>query len=311
MLVSEIATLLNYEIVGNDCEIGGISWYDEAKKDDIAVVRKKDDVFNTKAKVVLTKPVILLTDKTFLITYESIECALVNICKLLIDKKILQDFSKPPKYMLTDYGYYIGEKCKIGMNTIIQPNVFIGNNVTIGDNCVIEPFALVGSGTILGENVHIGSGSKVGVAGFYHYYVDGVLNRFWGCGIVKIGEGTNIGSNTVIQRGIISNTIIGDCCMIGNCIDIGHDVKIGTNCKIVSQTGIAGNALIKNNVLIYGQVGITNNIVIGNNVVIKAKTAVSKSVDDNEVVCGSFGRNYAEEMKLTAKIRHFFKGREE
>lgn len=99
--------------------------------------------------------------------------------------------------------------------------------------------------------------------------------------------------------------------MVGNMIDIGHDVKIGDNCKIVSQTGIAGNVQIKNNVTIYGQVGISNNVVVGNNVVVKGRTILSKSVNDNEVVYGLFGRKYSDEMRLIAKARRFFERKEE
>ncbi len=306
MLVSDIATLLNYEMVGDDYDINGISWYDEAREEDIAVITKSDDIFSTRAKVVLTKPIILPTNKTFLITYENVECALVKICNVFIKNNLMHDFSIPTKYVLTDYGYHVGENCKIGINAVVQPNVFIGDNVIIGDYCVIEPFTLIGSGTVIGTGVHIGSGSRIGVPSFYHYYEDGVIYQFGGCGIVKIGEYTHIGNNTIVQRGTISNTIIGNRCMIGNCIDIGHDVKIGNNCKIVSQVGIAGNSMLKNDVVVYGQAGITNNVVIGNNVIVKAKTSVCKSIDDNEVIGGAFGRSYIDEMKLTAKIRQFF-----
>ncbi len=79
--------------------------------------------------------------------------------------------------------------------------------------------------------------------------------------------------------------------MIGNNIDIGHDVRIGNYCKIVSQSGIAGNAVLGNHVEIYGQAGIANDVVIGNGVVVKAKTVVSRTVED---------------CQLAAKIRHYF-----
>ena len=127
---------------------------------------------------------------------------------------------------------------------------------------------------------------------------------------MRIASGTIIGSNSVIQRGTLSDTYIGTNNMIGDMVVVGHDVIIGNNCKIVSQTGIAGCAIIKDNVTIYGQVGISNNVVIGNNVVVKGRTIVTKTVDDNQVIYGPFGRNYAEEMKLIARVRNFFKGKE-
>ncbi len=311
MLVSEIADLLGYEVVGTDCEILGISWPNSAKEKEIAVINRKNDLSSTLAKVVLTKPIIVQTKKTLLITFEDIENSFVKICKILIDNGIMVDYSIPTQYVLHDSGYYFGKNCRISSKAIIQPGVMIGDNVTIADDCILEPFVTIGSGTVLEKGVHIGSGSKIGVPSFYHYYVEEKIMNFNGCGIVKIGVGTSIGCNTIIQRGTISDTVIGSNSMIGNVIDVGHDVNIGNNCKITSQTGIAGNSCIKDNVLIYGQVGISNNLVIGNNVVIKGRTIVSKSVDDNEVIYGSFGRKYSDEMKLIAKARHFFKGKDE
>lgn len=311
MLVSEIADLLGYEIVGDDCNVCGITWFDFAKKDDIAVIRERDDLYHTEAKVILTKPIIIQTDKTLLITYDDVDYSIVKLCEVLIKRGILHDYRIPIKYTYNDSGFYVGSNCSISENAVIQPGAMIGDDVIISDYCFIDAHVSIGSGTVLGEGVRIGSGSKIGVPSFYHYYIDEQINQFDGCGIVKIGDETVIGCNTLIQRGTISDTVIGKRTMIGNAIDIGHDAKIGDNCKIVSQTGIAGNVQIKDNVTIYGQVGISNNIVVGKNVVVKGRTIVTKSVNDNEIIYGPFGRKYSDEMRLIAKVRRFFERKEE
>lgn len=311
MYVSEVANKLGYEIAGDDCKINGIAWFNMANKSDIAAVRDKSELQRTDANVVLTKPIIVRTDKTLLITHECIECSLVKVCRLLIDNGVYTDYSLPPKYTLTEQGYYVGEDCRIDETAIIQPGTKIGDHVIIGAKCVIDPDVYIGSGTIIEDNVKIGSGSKIGTSSFYHYYDGDQLHNFNGIAAVKIGSRTIVGYNTVIQRGTLSDTYIGNNNMLGNCIDIGHDVKIGNNCKIVSQTGIAGDAVIKNNVTIYGQVGISNGVIIGNNVVVKGKSVVSKSISDYDVVYGPFGRNYLEEMKLIAKVRKFFDRKDE
>lgn len=311
MLVSEIASLLGYEIVGEDCNVCGITWFDLAKEDEIAIIREREDLYNTKAKVVLTKPIFTQTEKTLLITYDDADYSIVKLCEIFIKKGLLHDYSIPNKYTYNDYGFYVGNNCFISENAIIQPGAMIGDGAVISDNCFIDSYVSIGAGTILGEGVRIGSGSKIGMPSFYHYYIDEQIYQFDGCGIVRIGNETVVGCNTVIQRGTISDTIIGKKNMIGNAIDIGHDTEIGDNCKIVSQTGIAGNVRIKDNVTIYGQVGITNNVTVGNNVVVKGRTIVTKSVSDNEIIYGPFGRKYYDEMKLLAKARRFFERKEE
>ena len=305
MLASEIAAALNYEIIGSDLDVGRITWWNCAKEKDIAVARNKRELMDSMSQVVLTEPVIVHTDKTLLITHETIEYSMVRICKLLANNGDMIDYSLPTNYYETKQKYFIGKDCIIDKSAVIQPGVKIGDYVSIGPNCVIEPDVFIGSGTKLVSNIYIGSGSRIGTASFYHYYNNDLLGQFNGYGTVKIGAGTVIGSNTVIQRGTMADTIIGTNNMIGNCIDIGHDVQIGDNCKIVSQTGIASDAIIKNNVTIYGQVGVSNKVVIGNNVVVKGKTIVTKSVADDEVIYGPFGRRYSDEMKLMAKVRLF------
>lgn len=311
MLVSEIAGLLGYDMAGDDCNVCGITWFDLAKEDDIAIIREREDLYHTKAKVILTKPIFVQTDKTLLITYDDVDYSIVKLCETFIKKGLLHDYSLPIKYTCNDGGFYVGNNCFISDNAVIQPGVMIGDGVVISDNCFIDSYVSIGSGTVLGEGVRIGSGSKIGVPSFYHYYIDEQINHFDGCGIVKIGDETIVGCNTIIQRGTISDTVIGKRTMIGNAIDIGHDAKIGDNCKIVSQTGISGNVKIKDNVTIYGQVGISNNVTVGNNVVVKGRTIVTKSVSDNEVIYGPFGRKYSDEMRLIAKARCFFEGKEE
>lgn len=311
MLASEIAKELDYELVGDDIDITGIARIEDAGTGDIAVAEKKSDINKTEAKIILTKPVIQMTEKSLLITYESIECAMVKVCGILIKNKLIVDYSIPVKYQLNDRGYYVGKNCMISSSAVIQPNAMIEDNVIIGDNCIIEPFAVIKSGTVIENDVHIAAGSRIGEDSFYHYYNDGCIKQFCGCGIVRIKHHTHIGCNTVIQRGTISDTIIGVNCMIGNFIDIGHDVQIGDGCKIVSQSGIAGNAKLKDNVLMYGQSGIKNNVTVGRNVIIKARTCVSKSVGDNQIVYGTFGRDYSNEMKYIAKIRKFFERKDE
>lgn len=311
MLVSEIADLLGYEIAGDDCNVSGIAWFGFATEDDIAVIREREDLNRTKAKVILTKPIFLQTDKTLLITYDDVDYSIVKLCEVFIKKGVLHDYRIPIKYTQNDSGFYVGNDCLISENAVIQPGAMIGDNVVISDNCYIDSYVSIGSGTVLGKGVRIGSGSKIGIPSFYHYYDDEQIKQFDGCGIVKIGRETIIGCNTSIQRGTISDTVIGENTMIGNSIDIGHDVRIGSNCKIVSQTGIASCVQIKDNVTIYGQVGINNNVVVGNNVVVKGRSIVTKSVNDNEVIYGPFGRKYSDEMRLIAKAKRFFERKEE
>lgn len=312
MKASELAGRLGYEIVGTDHEIRGISYAVEAGVHDLAVIKNRTQILHTRADVLLTSPLVADTNKTLIMSCDEIELAVERACSVLMEAGVLADYSLPADLERTEGGFYTGSRVKISRSAKIYPEAVIGNDVSIGAHCVVEPFTVIGSGTVLADHVFIGSGSKIGAESFYHAYDEWEgFSHFTGCGRTLIGEGTHIGSHSVVQRGTISDTEIGSHCMIGNCIDIGHDVKIGDHCKIVSQTGIAGNAILGNHVTVYGQAGISNDVVVGNHVTIKAKTIVSKSIEDGQVVFGLFGRNFSEELRITAKIRRFIERKED
>ena len=310
MKVGELATVLDLELAGNpEVEILGISYPERAASSDITIARNKGEIKKTRAKAVITTPCFMNTEKSLLFTYESLDHIMVKVCNVLVEYGYMKDYSKPVSYEMTEMGIGFGKNVSLGNHVRLEPGVLIGDDVIIGDNSVIGSGVKIGSGTELGKNVCVDSGTVIGADSFFHYGSDELI-QFKGMGKAILQDGVHIGSHCVVQRGTISNTVIGSNCMIGNCIDIGHDVVIGRSCKIVSQSGIAGNVTIGDHVLIYGQAGIANHVRVGSHVVVKAKTLVGKSISDNQVVFGLYGRGFREEFRLQAKIRKFFEREE-
>ena len=95
-----------------------------------------------------------------------------------------------------------------------------------------------------------------------------------------------VGCNNTIDRGSLSNTIIGDGTFLDNQVHIAHNVKIGRNCIITGQVGFAGSATIGNRVMIGGQAGISGHLTIGDNVQIGGGSGVIKSVPSYSKVMG-------------------------
>lgn len=298
MKVSEIAHRMGLEFCGKDIDVKSIRFSQDAKENDIGIIRKGEEINNTKAECLLMKPTLTYIDKVSIFAVEDIEITAVKIAYLIHQKELNQ---REQNYTLTKDGYYIGSHSIVGEGNSIAPNVYIGKNVVIGEGCMIEPNVRIGNNTILGNNICIGFGSVIGSNSFYHY-LDKGLKEFSGIGRTIIQNNVNVGNNTTIQRGTFSDTIIGEGCKIGNSVDIGHDVHIGKGCKIVSQTGIAGGVKIGDDVLIYGQVGIANDVVIGDSVTIMAKSLVTKNINSYETISGIYARNHNEELRMFAKI---------
>jgi len=183
------------------------------------------------------------------------------------------------KNVLVGKNVKIGKNCSIGHNSIIEKNVIIGNNCYIGSNVIIR-------NTIINNNVHILDGCVIGKKGF-GFFPDKKSNyRYPQIGVVIINDNSEIGCGSTIDRGSMSNTIIGKNTYLDNQIHIAHNVKIGDNCIVAGQVGFAGSSTLGNHVMIGGQAGVSGHLKIGNNVHIGGGSGVIKDIPDNCKVMG-------------------------
>jgi UDP-3-O-[3-hydroxymyristoyl] glucosamine N-acyltransferase len=183
------------------------------------------------------------------------------------------------KNTLIDKSANIGSNTIIGNNVIIKANVHIGKNCTIGSNVIIE-------NSLLGDNIIIKSGTLIGQVGFGFNFEKKKKIKFPHIGRVIIENDVQIGSFCTIDRGSLTDTVIGEFTSIDNQVQIAHNVKIGNFCMIAAQSGIAGSTIIGNNVKIGGQTGISGHLSIGNHVKIGGKSGVTSNIKDNQIVMG-------------------------
>jgi len=205
--------------------------------------------------------------------------------KISYDSYSLSEIKKNFKTLKFGLNLYLEKNVKIGKNVLIGNNVTIKNNCEIGDNVVIGSNVVI-ENSMISDNVHLCDGSIIGKKGFGFKFIDNKCLRVPHIGKVIIKKNCEIGSNSVIDRGSVTNTIIGEDTFIDNSVHIAHNVQIGKRCILAAQVGIAGSTIIGNKVVIGGQAGISGHLIIGNNVKIGGKSGVIKNIKDNEVVMG-------------------------
>jgi len=215
--------------------------------------------------------------------------ATAKITNLFYPNAITDDFDdtvehieKTPFNNKTRHGrnVLIGSNVKIGINCLIGHNSIIEKNVTIGDGCSIGSNVIIRN-SLIKNNVSILDGSIIGKKGF-GFFPDKKKNiRYPHIGFVIIEDNCEIGCCSTIDRGSLSNTLIGKNTFIDNQVHIAHNNKIGNNCIIAGQVGFAGSSTVGNNVMIGGQAGISGHLKIGNNVQIGGGSGVIKSIPDN------------------------------
>ena len=262
-----------------------------------------------------------LTKASFCITGENLKSFLPITCKAIISNKILLDVAKItkkfyPNSVTDDFDNNVEaikntqfkNKVKFGRNVLVGKNVQIGSNCLIGHNSIIETNVSIGNNCIIGSNViirnsliknnvHILDGCIVGKKGFGFFPNKKTNFRYPQIGVVIIDDNVEIGCNSVIDRGSLSNTVIGKNTFLDNQIHIAHNVKIGENCVIAGQVGFAGSSIIGNNVMIGGQAGISGHLKVGNNVQIGGGSGVIRNIPDNSKVMGYPAKNLKSFLK--------------
>ena len=207
-----------------------------------------------------------------------------------INDTYLKDKVSFGKNVLIGSNVSIGNNCKIGHNTIIEKNVVIGDDCHIGSNNIIR-------NTLIKNNVKILDNCIIGKHGFGFFPSEDKNLRYPHIGIVLIEDDCEIGCGATIDRGSMSDTIIGKNTYLDNQIHIAHNVKIGENTIIAGQVGIAGSSIIGKNVKIGGQAGISGHLKIGNNVEIGGGSGVIRDIPDNTKVMGYPAKNIREFLR--------------
>lgn len=301
MKIREIAELLESEVNGDpDFEVKRISEIQDAQKGDLVFFFKEKKIDEAKGlknlAAVVPESVKECSAKSW-IKVKDVKTSLVKILKrfypasIRIPQKYLmkaEDFShvKVGKDVKIGENVFIGDNCVLGDGVNVFQSSYIGNNVEIGYNCIIYPHSVILDGTKIGRDVKIYPGAVIGSEGFGYQRIKGELEAIPHIGNVIIGDRVEIGALTMIDRGTIGNTIIGDGTKIDNSVHIAHNVKIGKNVIILAQVGIAGSCKVGDNVIIAGQVGIADHIKIGKNAIIAAKSGVIRDVKEGESVFG-------------------------
>lgn len=179
------------------------------------------------------------------------------------------------------------ETSNIGMNVYIGHNCYIGPDVKIDDNVKIKNNVSIEGKVTIGKNSILSSGAIIGSDGYgYFQNSEGENVKVPHFGGVIIGDDVEIGANTCIDKGTLSDTKIGSNVKIDNLCHIAHNVIIEENVSVIALSMIAGSVRLKKNSYIAPSTSIRNQLTIGENSMVGLGAVVVKNVEDNVVVAG-------------------------
>ncbi|KTD40095.1 UDP-3-O-(3-hydroxymyristoyl)glucosamine N-acyltransferase [Legionella parisiensis] len=166
----------------------------------------------------------------------------------------------------------IADGVTIGANTVIESSVQIGKNSQIGHKVVIH------AGCQLGADVVINAGCIIGASPFNYLKEHGQWHQSYSVGAVIIANQVQVGSNTVIDRGSLSDTYLGEGVCIDNLVQIAHDVLVGKNTIIAGCAALGAYAQIGADCIIGGASCIAAHVHLADDVVITGMSTVNKSL---------------------------------
>jgi len=175
----------------------------------------------------------------------------------------------------------IGSAVSIGAHVRIGEGVEIGSRVTIHDGCTIH------SATI-GDDSKIFPGVRIGSSGLgSHQDSNGIWHDFPHFARVRIGSRVVIQDNSVINRGTLSDTVVGDGVRIGPLCWVGHGVTLNSDCFISQGVTIAGSANVGAGSAVWGNSSIRDGVSVGRKAVVGMGSAVISDIPAMELWAGN------------------------
>lgn len=306
----ELATKLGLELRGDpktkitgiapiaDAKAGQLSFYSTEKNSAAFKILPISVLRNTKASVVLLEPeqVSEAPAGTTLLISNSPRGSIVKILGEVYKEKPRRGIHwaamiEHGVYFRKKRSVYIAQFVTIERGAVIEPDVkiysgaYIGKNVVLGRGTVVQTGAHIENATI-GEDCVINANAVIGKDGFGYTRQDGHNIFIPHVGRVVIGNRVSVGSNSCIDRGVMTDTTVGDGTKIDNLCQIAHGVVVGSECFLASGTGIAGGTIVGDRVLIGGHVGIGNGVKIGEDAEIGANSGVFRNIPSGEKQMG-------------------------
>jgi UDP-3-O-[3-hydroxymyristoyl] glucosamine N-acyltransferase len=193
----------------------------------------------------------------------------------------------------------VGPFCIVEAHAVIGPRSWLKSRVTLSERCSIGDDCIVHSGVVIGAD------------GFGFAPDCGVWSKIEQLGAVQIGHCVEIGANSCIDRGALSDTIICDGVKLDNLVQIGHNVTVGAHTAMAGCVGIAGSAVIGAHCTLGGGAIVLGHLQLADHVHISAASVVTHSLLNPGTYSGLFPIDTnAAWHKNAATIRHLHALRE-
>lgn len=323
--LAQLATLLNAQLVGDpEITLLRLATFEKAGEGDITFV--SDKKLLSKLDCCRASAIVLPT--AFMENYQGnalfMDTPYVGYALLarIFDTTPNLNMAIAPSAVIHETAL-IGENVAIAANVVIEAGVTIADNCQISANVVIGQHSVIGSDTKIypnvtvyhqseiGKNCIIHANTVIGSDGFGNAPYQGTWIKIPQIGRVIIADNVEIGASTTIDRGALSDTVIGNGVKIDNQCQIAHNIVIGDHTAIAGGTNIAGSTRIGKNCILGGSSTVNGHISIADNVIITGDSMVMRSITEagtySSGVPATKNKAWRKTTAYTLKIVELFK----
>ena len=198
----------------------------------------------------------------------------------------------------------IGAGARLGAGCWVGPHAVVGAGVEMGPGCRLHAHTSI-SHAIAGARVVLHPGARVGQEGFGLVFTpEGQFETAPQLGVVRLGDGVELGANTCVDRGAQSDTVIGPGTRIDNLVQVAHNVRMGRNCVIAGMAGLAGSATLEDYVTLGAQVGVAGHLTVGSKARVGGQAGVIADVPAGSDVLGSPALPLRDAVRSFAYLRN-------
>lgn len=206
----------------------------------------------------------------------------------------------------------LGDAVSIGPNAVVEAGArveagcridafgWIGPGAWLGPECRIEAGARVGAGCRLGARCRVEMNAVLGADGFGFARDGSAWERIPQLGVVRLGDDVEVGAGAVIDRGSLTDTVLGDRVKLDNLVHVAHNCQIGEDTAIAAHVGIAGSTRIGARCTVGGMAGFADHIQVCDDAHFMGMAMVTSSIDQPGVYASGMPAVPAREWRRNA-----------
>ncbi len=197
---------------------------------------------------------------------------------------------------------YVGRGAVVGAGSVLYPGSFVGEGAVVGRDVTLMAGAVVCAGCEVGDRSWLNPGAVVGGEGFGFARAAEGWVKIPQVGRAVLGEDVELGSNTTVDRGALSDTRLERGVKLDNLVQIGHGATVGEHSLMVATVAVGGSTAVGRNVTLAARATVLGHLDVGDGATVAAQGMLTHDLAPGERVSGVPAIPHARWLEVSAAL---------